>query len=83
MKFNSKFEPSIEISHYLFEEDKSTSSSSLFYVRESNKNQRIGVKVSECIFSGEVRDGSHHIDGKVRSNEGNFLNNKFENGKFS
>lgn len=71
---------SVSINDCFFEIDK-LSSSSLFYVR-ANKNE-IPVKVKDCVFTGELAEDAHHIDGSLSSEINEKSNLRIESCKFS
>ena len=57
---DKSIQPSVFISNCHFETD-SSSSCSFFY--EQGKNQAVNVDLSDCVFIGQLSNGSYHIDG--------------------
>lgn len=70
----------VSISQSNFEID-STSSCSLYYVRESKK--AVSIDVNDCIFNGDLSKDAHHIDGTSLLKESETPKLRIKSCKFS
>lgn len=64
----NSIQSAVAISQCRFEIDL-TSSCSLFYAQGTNR--AVDIDLTNCIFTGELKNGSFHIDGSLSNNEKN------------